>query len=72
MKTFILKAIAAIVSVFIAGALWIGSMLLLKNSGVSFLQTLAVYISQLSFIGWLLFGLLAIMLYLVIVKFMKA
>lgn len=68
MKAAIVKAIIAIVSVFLAGGLWMGLLVLLKKSGVDILQTLAVYISHLSFIGWLLFGVGSIVLYLALAK----
>jgi hypothetical protein len=68
MKLVILKAIIAIVSVLLAGSLWMGLIVLLKKSGIDILQSLAVYISQLSFIGWLLFGVGSIILYLVFSK----
>ncbi len=68
MKAAILKAIIAVVSVFLAGGLWMGLLIVLKKSGIDILQTLAVYISHLSFIGWLLFGVGSIALYLGLTK----
>jgi hypothetical protein len=69
MKAIILKAIAAILSVAGAGLLWIGLISLLMASDVGLLQTLAVYVSHLSFIGWLLFGIGSILLYLTLTRF---
>lgn len=68
MKGVILKVLIAVVSVFLAGGLWMGLVVLLKKSGIDILQTLAVYISHLSFIGWLLFGVGSIALYLALTK----
>lgn len=60
MKMILLKILVAFLSVLLAGGLWLGVILILKNSRISFLQTIAVYISHFSFLGWLLFGLLSI------------
>ena len=70
-RVIFFKILAAFFSVSIAGLLWLGLILLLKNSKISPLQTLAFYISHLTFIGWLLFGLLSIMIYLRLAQLIK-
>lgn len=69
MKMILLKILAAFLSVFLAGGVWLGIILILKNSGIHFLQTVAVYVSHFSFFGWLLFGLLSISFFYVITNY---
>jgi len=69
MKVTSLKLLAGIVSVALAGGVWMGLATLLFASPIHLLQALAVYISHLSFIGWLLFGLLSIIFYQVLSRF---
>lgn len=68
MKIVAIKVLIALTSVVIAGALWMGLIYLLKKSGVNFLEVLAVWISQFSFIGWALFGAGSIGIYLLLTK----
>ncbi len=68
MKLIILRIIAGIISIFLAGATWTGLVILLKGTGISYLQKLAVYVSHFSFIGWILFLALAVLFYLLISK----
>jgi hypothetical protein len=70
MKYYLIKAVIAIIAVFLSGVTWLGLVLILKKSGISALQTVAVYISQFSFLGWLLLGLLSIIYYFVITKYL--
>ena len=68
MNVILLKVIVVVVAIILAGAIWLGLILVLKSSSVSFLQTLAVYISQLSIFGWLLFLLLILAIYKLAVR----
>jgi hypothetical protein len=54
--------IAGVFSIFI-GAVWTMSILSLQDSSVSMLQTLAEFLKDLWFIGYLLFGLFIIAVY---------
>lgn len=63
MKPLIIKISIAIFSVFVAGALWMGIATGLFKSNQFPLPLIAVYISHFSFIGWLIFGNLSILLY---------
>lgn len=60
----LLKIGLMLVSVLLAGAIWYGLVRVLVKSGISSLQTLAVWISHLSFIGWLLFVAISVLFYL--------
>lgn len=69
MKFSILRVFITVLSVFIGGAIWIGLLLLLKNSDIPSLQRLVFYISHFTIMGWLLFGLLSVAVYLLISKY---
>jgi hypothetical protein len=68
MKTVLLKAVISLGAIAAAGCIWLGLILLLRYSGISFLETMAVLLSHLSIFGWLLFLILVVVIYKLAVK----
>ncbi len=62
------KILASLISANVSLVLWLGLILLQKNSTISLLQKISVYISHLSFIGWIIFGVLSIGIYSILSK----
>ena len=68
MKTLLLKLAICLGAIVAAGGIWLGLILLLRYSGMSFLETMAVLLSHLSVFGWLLFLVLIVVIYKLAVR----
>lgn len=63
MRVLIKFAVIAL-SIFLAGAIWVGLVRVLSDSGVPSLEHLSVWISHFMVFGWLLFLILSVGTYL--------
>ena len=67
----LIKFAVIILSIFLAGAIWVGVVRILSDSGVPSLEHLSVWISHFMVFGWLLFLALCIGIYLALSSFVS-